>query len=284
MNILITGITGTLGTIVTQKLLEDGHVIIGLSRDEQKQQTFKYKDHVNLILGDVRDRDSFNRINYRIDKIFHFAALKCIDVMERNPLECIKTNLQATKNVLNYAEKGNKTVIFTSTDKAVYPVNVYGHCKAISETLILDSAVRHIVCRYGNVIGSRGSVIPLFYDSIKNHGSFNITSMQMTRFWITQDEAADFVIDSANKIDGGLKIPFIRSASVYHVAETIQRFLNKDNVKIKKVDIRPGEKLHECLSREAENGVKDAYSNNPTYLMNEKELEDLLFPILKGLS
>jgi len=243
MRHLITGITGTLGKRVAQKLQFDGHEVSGISRDEQKQRLLP--EYIERKICDINDQAHLRRaVSYLSpDNIFHFAALKHIDEMERNPLACVQTNITGTTNVCDVAEDAGVSVVFTSTDKAVNPINVYGHCKAISERIVLERG--GVVCRYGNVVGSRGSVIPFFAEKIKNHDAVPITSEKMTRFWINIDDAAKFVVDCSER-ESGVYIPEIGAAPLITVVGILGEILGVIPF-TKVVGLRPGEKLHEEL-------------------------------------
>lgn len=280
MKVFITGITGTLGTEVTRQLLKySADEVVGYSRDEFKQQGFLFKKDVTLYLGDVRDRERLVEATRGSDIIFHFAALKHVDILESNPEESVETNIQGTRNVL-FAQRINKIprVVLSSTDKAAYPVNVYGFCKAISERLVLRNS-NNVVCRYGNVLASRGSVIPSFIASIKNRGVANITSEDMTRFFIRIEDAASFIISSA-KGSGGLKIPDMKAAKMTSIAQSISDLLGKSNLETRIIGTRPGEKLSECLRTEFEGG--DIFSSTAKQF-SQKELTTLLRPIVEAL-
>lgn len=260
MKILITGITGTLGTEITKILLGENHDVIGYSRDEQKQRVFPYKDKCTMYLGDVRDKDRLLEASRGVDLVFHFAALKCVDSLEENPEESVATNIIGTQNVL-YAQRINEIpkVCFASTDKAVSPINVYGMSKGISERLVLRNP-NNVVCRYGNVIGSRGSVIPMFEKTLKEQQLVNITSTEMTRFWIKIEDAADFVFHSGlTKV--GLQIPFMKASSIVRVANAVANKVGVDPYRILHVGIRPGEKLHESLEQGVNSFECDQYTD-----------------------
>ena len=282
-NILITGITGTLGTMVTKSLLEKGYRISGLSRDEQKQKTFKYRNDVELFIGDVAQVECVNRAVRRSDTILHFAAMKCIDVCENNVNETHRSNVIGTKNILQAAKKVNARVIFTSTDKAVEPKNTYGFTKALAERMVLAFGEGNIVCRYGNVLGSRGSVLQMFKDSIIKDNIINLTDYNMSRFWWTQENAADFVIDIAHKDKPGLYIPQIKSAYVLKLAQAIAEYYNKKPC-LNLIGMNPVEKLHECLAIAQETDKnKNIYSNDLDYLMTDVELKNMINPYLEKL-
>jgi UDP-N-acetylglucosamine 4,6-dehydratase len=255
LKIWISGITGTLGQVVCRMLMARGHEIVGYSRDEQKQSLLPKDDNLTLYLGDIRDRDRVQEATRGVDIIMHFASHKMVDVLEHNPEEAASTIILGTQNVL-HAQRMNRIpkVVFTSTDKAVYPINVYGACKKVAECHVLRNP-NNAVCRYGNVLGSRGSILPKIIKSLKEEGVAELTSNRMTRFWITIEQAAGFVISSAMN-DTGLCIPPIESASVMRVIDAVAQHIGVPAYSFKEIGIRPGEKLHECLmtSEESKSG------------------------------
>ena len=281
MKYLITGISGTLGQAVSKILLDKKDTqIIGYSRDEQKQRLLPKNPKVTLYLGDVRDRDRITEASRGVDILFHFAALKCVDTLEDNPDEAKKTNVDGTENVLHAQRvNGIKRVVLSSTDKAVYPVNAYGTSKMLSEYLVRRNQ-NNVVVRYGNVLASRGSVVGEFVRTIRNDKTVKITHSEMTRFFLTQEEAAQFVVASAFAGQGGLYIPDIKCTSIVTLARTIGKILNTKVIP-QNVGIRPGEKLHECLRTLEEGGP--IYSNTGTKF-TETELLDKLTPIVASFA
>lgn len=271
MRALITGITGTLGTEVTKQLLELDCNIVGYSRDEQKQGTFPYAKSVTMYLGCVRDQARLLEASRGIDIIFHFAAMKCIDKAEDNPEESILTNIMGTWNVC-HAQRMNRIpkIVLASTDKAVLPINVYGACKLIAERLVLRNKA-NVVCRYGNVIASRGSVVPAFINSIQKFGSVDITDQECTRFWITPKQAAQFVVNCGVTDLRGVQIPKMKSSFVVDIAKVIGKILNQ-KFSYNYTKLRAGEKLHESITLDETSLTSDRYT--------DKELEKLLSPIV----
>ena len=258
--ILITGGTGSLGKTLTNLLLEKYHPrgIRIFSRDELKQWEMKNelnKIHpnapVSFLVGDIRDRKRLELATKGVDIIIHTAALKQVPSCEDNPLEAINTNVIGAQNVL-YAALENKVekVMAISTDKAVMPINLYGATKLCAEKLFIQgntysgNRIPHFsVCRYGNVIGSRGSVIPLFQKQYAETGKVTITDKNMTRFWITLVQASNFILQAIEDMEGGeIFIPKMSSAAVATIAHAIC-----PDAEIEIVGIRPGEKLHETL-------------------------------------
>ena len=247
MKALITGITGSLGKEVTKQLLAQNHQVFGVSRDELKQQQFPYKAH-GLYVGDIRDYDRLLDIVQDCDPdiIYHFAALKHVDVLEKHPSESIKTNIFGSENVVRVQKQWQiKKIVMASTDKAVYPINVYGCSKNIAEKIVLGAKQSNVVCRYGNVLASRGSVIPNFVKSLRETGVVDITDMKMTRFWIRLEDAARFVIGSNS--DTGLRIPPIKCCKLTDIVGVLAGLMGISKVHFNIVGLRPGEKIHESM-------------------------------------
>ena len=252
--ILLTGGTGSFGRKFTEIALKeyDFKVLRVLSRDELKQLKMaqQFNDHrLRFFLGDVRDKDRLYRAMNGVDVVVHAAALKQVPAAEYNPLEAVKTNILGGANVIDAAiDNGVKKVIFISTDKAVHPVNLYGATKLVAEKLFVHAnaysgrRVRFSCVRYGNVVGSRGSVIPLFLQQRLN-GTITITDERMTRFWITLEEGVIFVINCIKRMVGGeVFIPKTPSMRLMDIGQTIA-----PEAKREIIGIRPGEKLHEEL-------------------------------------
>lgn len=262
--ILITGGTGSFGKKMVQIVLSEfkPRRLIIFSRDELKQFEMAQKwspskyPSLEYVLGDIRDRDRLMRVFEGVDYIIHAAALKQVPAAERNPEEYIKTNVIGAMNIID-AAIANKVakVAALSTDKACNPVNLYGATKLCSDKLFVaannSEAARHntrfLVVRYGNVLGSRGSVIPFFQERAKT-GILPITDHNMTRFWITLDQAVHFVIRSLSRAKGGeIFVPRIPSMKIVDLAKAID-----PDCKQEVVGIRPGEKVHETLLSEDE--------------------------------
>lgn len=281
MRFLITGISGTLGQAVSNLLLEDPrNEVIGMSRDENKQSSLPKQKRLTLYLGDVRDRRRVLEASRHVDLIFHFAALKHVDILEANPEEGIATNIDGTANIL-HAQRihGIPRVILSATDKGAYPINLYGMCKGIAERLTLRNS-NNIVCRYGNVIASRGSAIPLFVNTLKKENTVYLTDPNMTRFWITIEDASRFVASQAGLKDGGLKIPPMKAAPLHLVAETVAEILEIPSYQTKYIGMRPGEKIHECLRTDYEG---EAVHSHSAPQFTPQELKEILKPIVKGM-
>ena len=256
--ILITGGTGSFGKRFIKRMLAEHRPkkLIIYSRDELKQyemsRTLSPERYPQLryFLGDVRDYSRLLRAFKGVDVVVHAAALKHVPAAEYNPFEFIRTNVMGAQNVIEAAvERGVKHVVALSTDKASSPINLYGATKLCSDKLFVagnsysgEGGTKFSVVRYGNVVGSRGSVIP-FFMNIRDQGVIPITDARMTRFWITLDEGIDLVIMALEKMKGGeIFVPKISSMRVSELAAALA-----PNAKIEIIGIRPGEKLHECM-------------------------------------
>ena len=254
-SILITGGTGSFGKAFLQRILETENParVVIFSRDELKQyemrQVWETDERVRFFLGDIRDRDRLRMAMRGVDYVVHAAALKQVDTAEYNPMEYVKTNVLGSENVIQASlDAGVKKVVALSTDKASSPVNLYGATKLTADKLFISSnhyavagGTRFSVVRYGNVMGSRGSVIPFFRNLVAKGEPLPITDQRMTRFWITLPQAVDFVIDSFSDMSGGdLYVPRIPSMKVVDLAEAIA-----PGAPTVDIGIRPGEKLHE---------------------------------------
>ena len=258
--VLITGGTGSLGIALTKRLLQENVDTIRIfSRNENKQLEMDSKfhdDRLRFLLGDVRDYNRLTRAFEDIDIVFHAAALKHVPIIEYNPFEAIKTNVIGSQNVIDAClEEDVEKAICVGTDKAVSPLNTYGATKLLMEKLFITASnylkkerhkTKFIALRYGNVLGSSGSVIPKFINQIKNNEKITITNSNMTRFSISIDEALDFIL-KATEIGKGSEIfvPKLRAYSIMDVKDALFDLLGKTDEQI--VGIRPGEKLHEIL-------------------------------------
>lgn len=257
--LLITGGTGSFGNAVMKRFLNtDIKEIRIFSRDEKKQDDIRkqYKnDKLKFYIGDVRDLASLKNAMHNVDYIFHAAALKQVPSCEFFPLEAVKTNVLGTDNVLTGAiESGVKKVICLSTDKAAYPINAMGISKAMMEKVIVAKAKtvdpeRTLICgtRYGNVMASRGSVIPLFIDQIKKGQSLTITDPQMTRFLMSLEEAVELVLFAFEHAEAGdIMVQKSPASTILDLAQALKELFNVDN-EVKVIGTRHGEKLYETL-------------------------------------
>ena len=256
--LLITGGTGSFGNVVLRKFLDtDIKEIRIFSRDELKQDDMrKYynNDRLKFYIGDVRDKNSIDDAMRGVDYVFHAAALKQVPSCEFYPMQAVKTNVIGTENVLNSAiNAGVKKVIALSTDKAVYPINAMGISKAMMERVIVSKGRNvkdtTIICtRYGNVMASRGSVIPLFIDQVRNGKPITITDPNMTRFIMSLDQAVDLVLFAfENGESGDVFVQKAPAATVELLANTMKNILGRPNHEVKTIGTRHGEKLYETL-------------------------------------
>lgn len=255
--LLITGGTGSFGNAVLKRFLHtDIKEIRIFSRDEKKQHDMRVQlqnDKVKFYIGDVRDYDSINSSLSGVDYVFHAAALKQVPSCEFYPIEAVRTNILGTENVLNAAIINNvKKVVCLSTDKAVYPINAMGISKAMMEKVMVaksrNSGITTIVgTRYGNVMASRGSVIPLFHDQIINKEPITITDPNMTRFMMTLDDAVELVLYAfENGNSGDIFVQKSPSSTIGELANALKTIYNS-NVPINIIGTRHAEKLYETL-------------------------------------
>lgn len=274
---MITGGTGSLGSQVIEYLLRNTDVrrIAVYSRDELKQQNmrdvFAADSRLRWFIGDVRDKERLMIALHDVDYVIHAAALKQVDTGEYNPMEFIKTNILGSQNIIDACiAAGVKKVVALSTDKASSPINLYGATKLTSDKLFIAAnnysfsyGTAFSVVRYGNVAGSRGSVIPFFLNLVQKKEPIPITDLKMTRFWITIEQAVEFVLSSFDLMQGGeLFVPKIPSVRIIDIAKTISA-----NSKILEVGIRPGEKLHEeMISRE--DMLRTVHFDDRRYIVN----------------
>lgn len=260
-SVLVTGGTGSFGKKFAEIMLREYHPrkLVVFSRDELKQHEMRESgfDHPSLryFIGDVRDPDRLKRALAGITVVIHAAALKQVPACEYNPFEAIQTNITGGKNVIDAAiDQGVRRILALSTDKAVNPINLYGATKLCAEKMFVQANAysgaqntRFACARYGNVVGSRGSVIPIFLEQRKR-GKITITDSRMTRFWLTLDHGVKFVIQCVEQLHGGeIFVPKIPSMRLVDLAETLA-----PGCEVEYIGIRPGEKLHEVLVSEDE--------------------------------
>ena len=260
-SILITGGTGSLGKALTKRIFNenpDVSRVVIYSRDEQKQflmaQDYPEEKYpaIRFFIGDVRDSERLTRAMNGIDYVIHAAAMKHVHLAEYNPSECIKTNVNGAENIIHAALYHNvKSVVALSTDKACAPVNLYGATKLTSDKLFVaannirgKSPIKFSVVRYGNVSGSTGSILEtLKKNHLENKDTFNLTDKNMTRFWITANQALEFVLYCLDEMKGGeIFIPKIPSIKIYDLVKSF-RNIKKINI----IGIKPGEKIHESM-------------------------------------
>jgi len=254
-SILVTGGSGSFGKAFIRYVLDNlqPERVAVLSRDELKQfemrGAFEGDRRLRWFLGDIRDRDRLNRALVEVDYVVHAAALKQVDTAEYNPFEFVKTNVLGSQNLIDACiDAGVKKVVALSTDKASSPINLYGATKLTADKLFVaannyahDHATALAVVRYGNVMGSRGSVVPYFQSKIQAQEPLPITDRRMTRFWITLEQAVKFVVDSFDQMSGGeLYVPRIPSMKIVDLVDALE-----PGYPTVEIGIRPGEKLHE---------------------------------------
>jgi len=262
-NILILGGTGYLGRALTTEVLKyNPQTIFIFSRDEVKhfncEKIFNHNPKIKSIIGDIRDYESVLQATRAMDIVIHAAALKRIDMLEVHVQEAVRTNIIGSLNVFNACVVNNvPKVLFISTDKACLPINAYGACKFISEKIFTNYdkeriATKFMVARYGNVLESTGSVIPIFAELIKKGADLLLTDEQMTRFIIHKQEAVNLIFDVLRYGEGG-EI-FVKRLPAFKITDLIEVLQNKFNSKtqVKITGIRPGEKLHEFLVNKSE--------------------------------
>jgi len=267
--LLITGGTGSFGNAVLRRFLDSEVAEIRIfSRDEKKQDDMRKlyaHDKLKFYIGDVRDRQSVSDAMHGVDYLFHAAALKQVPSCEFHPMEAVKTNVLGTENVLEMAIRaGVKRVICLSTDKAVYPINAMGISKAMMEKVATAKARasdRTVICttRYGNVMASRGSVIPLFVDQILNGQPMTVTDPNMTRFMMTLDDAVDLVLYAfENGRPGEIFVQKAPAATIATLTRALKNIMSADEIAVRTIGTRHGEKLFEALlSREEMAAAED---------------------------
>ena len=265
--LLITGGTGSFGNAVLQRFINtDINEIRIFSRDEKKQDDMRrqYQNKkIKFYLGDVREKQSIDQAIVGVDFVFHAAALKQVPSCEFYPMEAVRTNIIGTENLLDAAINNNvKKVICLSTDKAVYPINAMGVSKSLMEKVFVaksrvSNKIKIIGTRYGNVMASRGSVIPLFYEQIKSGKPITITDSNMTRFMMTLEDAVELVLFAfENGNSGDIFVQKAPSTTIGNLAETMKKIYNS-NSEIKNIGIRHGEKIHETLLSKEERLISE---------------------------
>lgn len=285
MKLLIFGGTGSFGNAMLSLVKDKFDEIIVFSRDEKKQydmqQFYNKNKNIRYIIGDIRNYDSVENALKGVDYVFAASAMKQVPTCEQFPYEAVQTNIIGNNNILNACEKTHvKKVIMLSTDKAVAPINVMGATKMIMEKLTLakarsTSTTDFIITRYGNVAGSRGSVIPLFYKQLLNKQPITITDKQMTRFIMSLDDAIHLVLHALNtqSNNGHIYIYKAKKINIYDLVFELGNFLNIDmtSYPIEYIGKRPGEKIHEILatteelsySTEDDTFIDINFQNNP---------------------
>jgi len=294
-NVLITGGSGSLGSALTRKILEsDVKAIRIFSRNESKQLEMQNEindPRVRFLIGDVRDLDRLAMAMENVEVVIHAAALKHVPVVEYNPFEAIKTNILGTQNVIHACLKENvETAICIGTDKAVAPYNTYGSTKHLMERLFVTASnylnpeqhkTRFICVRYGNVLGSSGSVIPKFIEQAKADKPISITDSTMTRFNITMNQAIDLIFKAIeNGFGGEIFIPKLKAYKLDILRDTIIDLLNSKST-TEKIPVRPGEKFHESLISQDE--LRNTFENDENYIIIDATTQDNVLKKWKNL-
>ena len=282
--VLITGGTGSLGTALTKKiLLTNVKAIRIFSRDEWKQVQMESKfndERLRFFIGDVRDKERLSRALENVDIVIHAAALKQMPVAEYNPFEAVKTNIIGTQNLIESClDNDVETVLAIGTDKAVAPLNTYGATKLLMERLFVSAnfykgkhKTKFLCVRYGNVMGSRGSIIPIFVNQIKEKKKITITDPNMTRFNILMSEALDLIFRALKHGNGGeVFVPKLRAYRVGDIKDAIIEISESEN-EVEAIPVRPGEKIHESLISFDE--LSNTFENEEDYIIIDKQIQN----------
>ena len=284
--VLITGGTGSLGTALTKRLLKTNVDTVRIfSRDEWKQVQMESKiddGRLRFLIGDVRDKERLSRALEDVDIVIHAAALKQMPVAEYNPFEAVKTNVVGTQNLIEACLNNQvESVLAIGTDKAVSPLNTYGATKLLMERLFVSAnfykgnhKIKFVCVRYGNVMGSRGSVIPVFINQIKSGKDITVTDPNMTRFNITMNDALDLIFRALENGKGGeVFVPKLKAYKVGDIKDAITEILeSKSETKI--ISARPGEKIHESLISFDE--LSNTFENKQDYIIIDKQIQEWL--------
>ncbi|MFB6467604.1 polysaccharide biosynthesis protein [Cytobacillus sp. Hz8] len=283
--VLVTGGTGSWGTeLIHQLLAQEPNKIIVYSRNENNQVEMRRKiedPRLHFFIGDIRDKDSLNQAFIGVDYVFHLAALKHVPVCEENPLEALKTNVIGTQNIIEAAISNKiKKVVYVSTDKAADPVNSYGMTKALGERLMIhanqtNSLTKFFCVRGGNVLGSSGSVVPLFKKQIQEKAEVHITDMRMTRYFVTPQQAIKSLLKAAELGNGGeIFVLRMDACRIIDLAEILIEHSDKEDVKITEIGARPGEKLEEVLVGEIEKSATYVYDQDLLVILSPQNRTD----------
>lgn len=283
--ILITGGTGSLGTALTKKFLKENVSTIRIfSRDEWKQTKMESEindERLRFLIGDVRDKERLSRALEDIDIVIHAAALKQVPVAEYNPFEAVKTNIHGAQNIIECSiDNKVDTVLAISTDKAVSPLNTYGATKLLMERMFVSKnyssqnhKIKTMCVRYGNVLGSRGSVVPVFLNQISKGKKITVTDPSMTRFNITMNQALNLVFRSLeNGINSSILIPKLKAYRLSDLIDAIDELVDK-KLEFEKINPRKGEKYHEVLINNHE--LHNSFQLNEDYVIYDKYNEFL---------
>ena len=282
--ILITGGTGSLGQALTKSLLKENVDTIRIfSRDELKQVQMNSQlkdDRLRFFIGDIRDKERLSRALEDVDIVIHAAALKQVPVAEYNPFEAVKTNVYGAQNLIEAClDKKIKLAIAVGTDKAVSPLNTYGATKLLMERLFVaanywkgKNKINFLCVRYGNVLGSRGSAVPVFIDQIKQGKKITITDPSMTRFNITMNQSIDLIFRAIKYGNGGeVFVPKLRAYRVGDMKDAIVDLM-KSKSEVKITGVRQGEKYHESLINKEE--VRNSFESKDDYILIERSTQN----------
>jgi UDP-N-acetylglucosamine 4,6-dehydratase/5-epimerase len=278
--IFITGGTGSLGSALTQKILKTKASTIRIySRDEGKQSEMESNlkdDRLRFLIGDIRDKSRLSRALENIDIVIHTAALKQVPTAEYNPFEAVKTNVEGTQNLIESClDNDVEKMLAIGTDKAVSPFNTYGATKFLMERLVVSAdrykgehKTKFICIRYGNVLGSRGSVLPLFMKQIRKKEKITLTDPSMTRFTITMNQALEAIFRALKNGTGGeVFVPKLESYKLGDLKDAIVELLDAKN-ETEMIPVRIGEKYHESLISIDE--IRNTYETNEDYILTDK--------------
>ena len=290
--ILITGGTGSLGQALTKKLLgTDVEIIRIYSRDELKQSQMQSEikdDRLRFFIGDVRDKERLSRAVEDVDIVIHTAALKQIATAEYNPFEAVKTNVYGSQNLIDCCLDNNiEIALAIGTDKGVSPLNTYGASKMLMERLFVSAnyykgkrETKFLCVRYGNVLGSRGSLLPVILSQIKNNEEITITDPNMTRFNITMNQALDLIFRTLkNGIGGEVFVPKLKAYRVKEMKDAILELMHANN-KERRIPVRPGEKFHETLISKEE--LRNTFESEEDYIIFEKQNQNYDYNLIKN--
>lgn len=291
--ILITGGTGSLGKALTKRILRENIDTIRIfSRDELKQSEMKNEledKRLRFLIGDVRDKERLSRALENIDIVIHAAALKQITAAEYNPFEAVKTNIYGSQNLIECCLDHNVDIALAiGTDKAVSPLNTYGASKMLMERLFISAnyykgsrKTKFVCVRYGNVLGSRGSLVPTLVSQIKNGNEITITDPKMTRFNITMNKALELIFRVIKNCKGGeVFIPKLDAYRVNEMKEAVVELMQASN-KEKMIPVRPGEKYHESLINNEE--LRNTFESNEDYIIFEKQSQNYDYTSLNNV-
>jgi len=291
--ILITGGTGSLGTELTKRLLEtDVERIRIYSRDELKQTQLQQEiedKRLRFLIGDVRDKERLSRALEDVDIVIHAAALKNVPVVEYNPIEAVKTNVYGAQNLIEAClDKDVKIALAIGTDKAVSPFNTYGATKFLMERLFISAnfmkgkhKTKFLCVRYGNVLGSRGSVLPVFMDQIRRGNKITVTDLSMTRFNITMNQAIGLIYRAIrNGFGGEVFVPKLKAYRLGDLKDSLLEIL-KAKKETKFIPVRPGEKYHESLI--SQNELRNTFENKDDYLIIDQQLQKKYLKNVKNI-